>query len=128
MRILKDKRGAAIEMAILFLIVIYSFCLLISMTSLLGVQRSKIERLENGAAIEREQLAEDFVAYVADGGAESFLAFSADKYKGYEMEESTDAGGMVLLTLKKNGKEVLWLAAVKTQAGARLHYCKTTGQ
>lgn len=135
MRILKSKKGVALETAILFILVIFSFCFLISTASMLGAQNLRTTKIRNEVMLEREQLAEDFLDYVAHYNDPYTLfanyAESKGKYTEYVMEESLNADGVenrIKLTLKKNGEAVLYLSAEKVPSGANLLYCRTTGQ
>ena len=57
-----NKKGIALETAIVFLVVIFSFCTLVSTTALVGSKQGKIEkiRIENKAKL--DQIGEKFVA------------------------------------------------------------------
>lgn len=128
MRILKDKKGAAIETAIVFLILVFSFCFILTATSLLGAKRAKLEQDKNTLRLEQEQLTEDFLAYLSDPeGTDSFSDYSQDKYQGYVIEETSETGGDTSLTVKRNGEVVLYLlGGTDAEGNAVLKSCKTT--
>ena len=61
-QILKNKRGVAIENAILFMIVVFFLCTLITSVTLIGHYQVKIENLSLIQDVNVEQVGEDFIA------------------------------------------------------------------
>ena len=63
---LKSKRGAVMESALLFLLVIFLLCFLLTLVALSGHASTKLARtkLENRLAL--EQIAEDFITYAKE--------------------------------------------------------------
>ncbi len=63
-KILKSKRGVAIENAILFIIVIFMLCALLSSITLIAHYQFKIDNtvLEND--VDLDQIGEDFIAFI----------------------------------------------------------------
>lgn len=61
-KILKNRRGMALESAILFLIVIFAFCMLITSMSVVGKYQLKIEKTELENRVRLDQIGEAFVA------------------------------------------------------------------
>ena len=60
-KILKDKRGIALENAILFMIIIFALCTLLTNLTLLGHYQLKIEKVTLDRAIMLDQIGEDYV-------------------------------------------------------------------
>ena len=67
MKILKNKRGIAIENAIIFMIVIFSLCFLITSIAMIGRYQVKIENNILLNEIEIDQIGEDFLESVKTG-------------------------------------------------------------
>ena len=61
MRILKSKKGIALENAILFLMVIFSLCFLIASFTLIGHYQGEIEKVQLAQRVELDQIGEDFL-------------------------------------------------------------------
>ncbi len=64
MRILKDKKGIALENAILFMLVIFSLCFLIASLTLIGHYQTKIDNILLDQKVELDQIGEDYLAYM----------------------------------------------------------------
>ena len=60
-KILKDKKGAALEMAIFFMLVIFCFCTLLTTMTLTSRSRIKIERAFFNMDLRTDQLVEDYM-------------------------------------------------------------------
>ena len=67
MKILKNKRGIAIENAIIFMIVIFSLCFLITSIAMIGRYQVKIENNILLNEVEIDQIGEDFLESVKTG-------------------------------------------------------------
>ena len=76
-QIFKSKRGVAIENAILFMIVIFFLCALITSLTLLGFHEVKLEKALLLRDVEIDQIGEDFLASVE---AEQAFNKTYDKY------------------------------------------------
>ena len=63
-QILKSKRGMALENAILFMLIIFSLCALLTSLTLIGHYQVKIEKMTLQQDIEIEQIGEDYLASV----------------------------------------------------------------
>ena len=63
-QIFKSKRGVAIENAILFMIVIFFLCALITSLTLLGFHEVRLEKALLLRDVEIDQIGEDFLASV----------------------------------------------------------------
>ena len=68
-QILKDKKGIALENAILFEIIIFSLCFLLTSLTLIGHYQVKIENLTLLNNVEIEQIGDDYLASVKAGEA-----------------------------------------------------------
>lgn len=96
-----NKKGIALETAIVFLVVIFSFCTLVSTTALVGSKQGKIEkiRIENKAKL--DQIGEDFIAGKLKENYQGFtVKSSGDKLTlqvWYGSEASQDADLTVVL-------------------------------
>lgn len=105
-RILKNKKGIALENAILFMLVVFSFCALITSVTLSGHNQIRLERiiLENKVAI--EQIGEDFLA----GDTAETLNTKYEKYT-CEVSENTltvkNTDDTVVLYIVKDGKRIV---------------------
>ena len=64
MQILKSKRGVAIENAIIFLLVIFLICALLTSLTLIGHYQVKIENMILLRDVEIEQIGDDFLASI----------------------------------------------------------------
>lgn len=61
-KILNDRRGMAFESAILFLIIIFSFCMLVTSMSVVGKYQMKIEKTTILNKVRLDQIGEYFFA------------------------------------------------------------------
>lgn len=61
---LRDKKGLAMESAVLFLVITFAFCSIIMTLALLGRSQSKIQQIYLETDLERNQIAEDIMAYI----------------------------------------------------------------
>ena len=60
-KILKDKKGAALEMAIIFMLVIFCFCTLLTTMTLTSRSRIKLEKVFFDMDLRTDQLVEDYI-------------------------------------------------------------------
>lgn len=120
LRILKDKRGIAIETALLFMLVIFSLCALITSVATIGRKQSQLESRVFTKEVEIDQIGEDFIAYLAAGEASDFDA-AGEKYDStvvvVDKEENISA---LTLTNKGSTSVVLYIEAEKTGAGVKI--------
>lgn len=61
---LKNKKGIALESAIIFMVSIFTFCFLLSSLTLLGHSQAKINNIYIENNLECDQLGEQFISYV----------------------------------------------------------------
>ena len=118
LRILKDKRGIAIETALLFMLVIFSLCALITSVATIGRRQAKLESdvLVSDALI--DQIGEDFIAYLA-GGEESDFDAADEKYDSTVVDKGENISALTL-TKKGSSSVVLYIEAEKTGAGVKI--------
>lgn len=95
-QILKSKRGIALENAILFMLIIFSLCALLTSLSLIGHYQLKIEETILQNDVEIDQIGEDYLASLKTG--EEKFAESYENY-AYEVE------GTALTVWHKNDRE-----------------------
>lgn len=106
-QILKSKRGMALENAILFMLIIFSLCALLTSLTLIGHYQVKIEKMTLQQDIEIEQIGEDYLASV-----KAKTTFT-DTYENYAYE----VDGNALTVWRKtdeNKKAVLYMEAELT--------------
>lgn len=64
-RVLKNKRGIALENAILFMLLIFVLCALLISMALIGNYQVKIENMTLLRDVQIEQIGEDYLSHVA---------------------------------------------------------------
>ena len=106
--ILKSKRGAAIENAVLFMLIIFALSTIIMTLSLIQHYQNKIDETLLKQDIELEQIGEDFLAYLESGetptteGFKMFLGERLDAKYDYVVTgcalviKSLDRGNVLL--------------------------------
>ena len=65
-KILKSKRGVALENTVLFIIVVFSLCALLTSLTLIGHRQAKLENVKLLQDIQIDQIGEDFVASLGE--------------------------------------------------------------
>ncbi len=105
---LADRKGIAIEMAMLVMVVLFSFSVLITTTALL--HHDKKAKAEEGLAhtVDMEQIAYDFCA-AAGSGDNSWMA----EYPDYDIS----ASDMNLTVKEKESEAVLLRVTLQNDAG-----------
>ena len=106
-QMLKSKRGMALENAILFMLIIFSLCALLTGLTLLGHYQVKIEKMTLLNDVEIEQIGEDYLASV-----KAKTTFT-DTYENYAYEVSGNALTVWRKT-DENKKAVLYVEAELT--------------
>lgn len=81
-QILKSKSGMALENAILFMLIIFSLCALLTSLTLIGHYQLKIEKTVLLHDVEIDQIGEDFIAGLKGSGE----TFNKDGYENYTCE------------------------------------------
>lgn len=92
-KILKNKRGVALENTLLFMLVIFSLCALLTNLTLIGHYQTRINKLTLENEVELEQIGEDFIAVVA--AKQEFTQKEYDNYIAQPVA-STDTKAMVV--------------------------------
>ncbi|MBE5869285.1 MAG: hypothetical protein E7293_10105 [Lachnospiraceae bacterium] len=127
--IFKNKKGIALESAVLFMTIIFSFCFLLSSLALCGHYQVKIEEKQMELYLTREQIGENFLAYLNQEKAapkdfDTFLKNSGIYYKNYTCEEIKTQGTnktQYQLIVSRVGAEdtavILYMKAEKTAQG-----------
>ena len=110
-RILKSKRGIAIENAVLFILIIFSLCALLATVALTQHYQTKIDKIRLEQEIELEQIGEDFIASLAAG--ELF----DNNYEDYVCI----VGPGTLTVTAKSGDSVLLYVKAERQAGGEVN-------
>jgi hypothetical protein len=95
-QILKSKRGIALESAVLFMLIIFSLCALLTSLSLIGHYQLKIEKTVLLNDVEIDQIGEDYLASLKSG-EEKFT----ESYENYEYK----VDGNALTVWRKNDRE-----------------------
>ncbi len=85
---LRSKRGIAMETAILFMVLIFSLCFLLTTLAMIGHYRVELEHMTLLSDVAVEQIGEDYLASLkTTGNAESF----AESYDDYDYAVSGNA-------------------------------------
>ena len=95
----KDKRGIALETAILFMVLVFSFCSLMSAVALTGHYQRRLDKSLVLTSVDIEQIGEDFV-YAKRTGEEM------PEYEDYRYEIE---GNSLFVYNKKSDKLVLYV-------------------
>lgn len=111
MNILKSKKGVAIENALLFMMIIFGLCFLVSFVALIGHHQYRLDDTLITNRVELDLIGEAFVqapdsyAYTGDKYACSIVTDGSDKV----LTVTSKSGGDVLLYVKVDGgKPVVW--------------------
>ncbi len=72
-KILKSRRGVALENALLFMLVIFSLCALLTSLTLIGHFQTRINKLTLENEVDLEQIGEDFLYHVENTPGEEFV-------------------------------------------------------
>ena len=129
-KILKSKRGIAMESAIIFIITIFSFCSLLTMLSVIGRNQLDIENILFTREVEVDQIGEYFLGDTlvgrlyksehpdsakSEGGTGYYPIADSEKYyycvsNTKILRVYTRQGGALLLYVEKDaeGKLVRW--------------------
>ena len=92
-KLLKNKKGLALESAVLFMVVIFSFCFLLSTLTITGHNRAKIEKakIENDRNL--DLLVEDYLAYVDKVIVPAAVTSAAPEVSSTPTDSSGDGAG-----------------------------------
>lgn len=103
MKILKNKKGMALENAILFMLIIFTFCALLTSLTLYGHYQTKLEKVMMTNRVELDQIGEHYLNYLKNG-----TEFSTDN-ENYAI--TTDNNALALTVKNKNDKIILYVQA-----------------
>ena len=112
MKILKDKRGLALETALLFMMVVFFLCLSLMMIALMAHSDLKRENEALTKRVSLDQIGEDFVSSVANDM--EFLV------EGYTYTVDEDANGTHTLTVYANDEKTAVLLFVEVNGDANV--------
>ena len=116
-KLLKNKRGMALENAILFMLIIFSLCALLTSLTLIGHFQTNINKLTLENEIKLEQIGENFVAspesfdYDADYGNYTCIPVGSENYAMAVYSKSDTEFKSALLYIE-----------VSKESGAILHW------
>ena len=118
-KILKSRRGVALENALLFMLVIFSLCALLTSLTLIGHFQTRINKLTLENEIALEQIGEDFLANPA--------SFEYDKdYGNYTCRQVLSDTSYAVAVYPKSDTEyktaVLYVEIAK-ENGEILYWC-----
>ena len=124
--LLKSKRGVALESAILFMTVIFSFCFILTSIALIGRNRSRLDSIYLENYVFSEQIGEHFVGYLdtldtnapsSDGFVARLSALGIDLAEvGYSVSVAND-GDMCSLTVRDGGEDGIAVLCVQANFG-----------
>ena len=101
-RILKNKKGIALENAILFMVIVFSFCALLTSLTLFGHYQTKLDKITLTNKVALEQIGEDFLADDMKPNYENYTL---------EINENTltvtNTNGTVVLYVEKDGGKII---------------------
>lgn len=124
--LLKSKKGISLESAVLFMTIIFTFCFLLSTLAIYGHYQLKVDGIRLNQFVEKEQIGQEFVAYLHTDSSADFSAYLAENSINYEnyacAEVKTQDADITqyVLTVKRGGEDgstVLYITAQKTAAG-----------
>ena len=109
MKILNNKRGIVLENAIVFMLVIFSLCFLLTSLTLISYHQTRIDLTKIENKIKIDQIGEDFLTEIAANG--TFIR-TYDNYEYSVVEPSNDAPYYTLkVTQRDTGIEKLHIEA-----------------
>lgn len=101
MNILKSKKGVAIENALLFMMIIFGLCFLVSFVALIGHHQYRLDKTLIMNRVELDQIGEAFVESIRE--PREFTYTSAK----YDWSVGTEGSDKVLTVTSKSGESVL---------------------
>lgn len=110
-RILKSRRGAAVETAIVFLISIFAICALLTVIALTGNAQMQLENTLLSSKVEVEQIGEDYLAALRAGKEIPSAEYKAGKY-------SAVVNGSILTVENSKGTVLLYVDATVEKDGS----------
>lgn len=122
--LLKSKKGIAMESAVAFLMIIFTFCFLLSSLALYGHYQIKIENVQMQHFVDKEQIGEEYVAYMNTASPDfaTYLAENNIEYENYACEEVKTQDADITryeLTVKRGtGDSAITVLYVKAEKSA----------
>lgn len=115
-KILKSRRGVALENAILFMILLFSLCALLTTLTVIGHNRLKLENNAQLRNAEIDQIGEDYI-YSLKSGDDSLSKYIGKYY--YEIIEENNVSALTVWggTDKETDSVILYIEAEKTVDG-----------
>ena len=101
MNILKSKKGVAIENALLFMMIIFGLCFLVSFVALIGHHQYRLDDTLIKNRVELDQIGEAFVESIQE--TRDFTYTSAK----YDWAVDTEGSDKVLTVTSKSGGDVM---------------------
>ncbi|MBQ3013707.1 MAG: hypothetical protein IJD75_01030 [Clostridia bacterium] len=122
-KIFKNKRGVALENTLLFMLVIFSLCALLTNLTLIGHYQTRINKLTLENEVELEKIGEEFIAIVDEGGE---LPEEGREYGNYIAKPVQSQNSKAMAVWHKNNPEfgaaVLYVEAVKEDGAVKVLY------
>ncbi|MBE6566454.1 MAG: hypothetical protein E7659_05040 [Ruminococcaceae bacterium] len=122
-KILKNKSGVALENTLLFMLVIFSMCALLTSLTLVGFFQTRINQITLLNEVELEQIGEEFIAIVDAGGE---LPEEGREYGNYIAKPVQSQSSKAMAVWHKNntdfGAAVLYVEAVKEDETVKVLY------
>ncbi|MBQ9735722.1 MAG: hypothetical protein IJV96_02940 [Clostridia bacterium] len=123
MKSLKNRRGLALENAIIFMVIVFSLCTLLTTFVLVGTRRTQMSK---NALLERVALEEILEDFLADPTAHPADEQSRPDYPDYFYTVTPKDDGTYLLTVFKQTEEAtvikLYAVAAQTDGAWQLTY------
>lgn len=115
-KILKSRRGVALENAILFMILLFSLCALLTTLTVIGHNRLTLENNAQLRNAEIDQIGEDYI-YSLKSGDDSLSKYIGKYY--YEIIEENNVSALTVWggTDKETDSVILYIEAEKTVDG-----------
>lgn len=111
-RLIKSRGGFAMEMALVFLITLFSLCALITTVTLVGHRRADFENSTLLSKVELEQIGEDFLTWSNDPYAEETFAIASDNYAGRVDNEEGNKRILTVWSKRNTSRELLSIELV----------------
>lgn len=113
MNILKSKKGVAIENALLFMMIIFGLCFLVSFVALIGHHQYSLDNTLIENRVELDQIGEAFVKNASSFGANGDVGnyqyeVVGDVLKVYHKTATVSNENVLLYVEVDGGKPVVW--------------------
>ena len=112
--ILKSKRGVAIENAILFILVVFSLCSLLTMIALIANYQFKIDNIVLKQDVDLDQIGEEFLYKLTTVSYSGDFSLTNDQYTCSAKDKNDDGKHYIFTVAPKNSDQiVLYIEAQK---------------